>query len=362
MLYHAGISDMAKFARALQYHDLELLGSIKYKRKQEGVTRGWKVPARHILAYDNVPAIPSKRLEQQMVQLYFMACCRDVPFEDYGRDSLVAHCCKHYQYALLRPDYAAIYGPLSFFVPLGKEHTGRDMARHFLETSAEQLMRGAVERLEEHHVRASQQLAAFASSAVEDLEFADLRMVPGLAADCMRRVEDVVYAIKWHYLFPRPDELSRLLLNPQFAKILGHPIVQRHKDMHSVVALTTVGAAPACPAQPFMSLCLVAAAATVISFFYDVKGLLFYDDGRSGCIRHELDRLIVNVAQGHCWAGHQYSIDTHDIQLGEKLALEFLGEYVSRFPHRISVDVPLYADGLAVVSNVVAPDPEDTYI
>lgn len=353
---------MAKFMRALQNHDVALLSKIKYKRKLDGVTRGWKVPARHIVDYDNIPQIPGKRLEQQLVQLYFMACCRDVAFKDYARDSAVVACCKAYAYAPLRPDYNAMYGPLSFFVPLTKESTGRDMARFFLETRADQLVESIIGSLEAHHVAPSQQLAAFASSPVEDLEFADLRVVPGLAVDCMRKVEDVVYAIKWHYLFPRPAELSQLLLNPQFSKVLANPIIQRHKDVHGVVALTTVGVAPASPAQPFMSLCLAAAAATVVSFFYDVRGQLFYDDGRRGCIREELDRLIVNVAQGHCWAGHQYSIDPYDIQLGQTLAIEFLTEYVARFPHLLTVEVPLFADGLAVVTNVRSPHPEESYV
>lgn len=338
-----GMEDSQDFYKAVQTRDVEAVSRYK---DQICVMRGWKIDPSYILNYSGRVVVPSNVLHKHMVQLYFMACCRSVPFDSYQSSPIVAYCCKHFVFENMKPDYHSIYGTISRFLPLDTTTTGTQMARYFIDTNVKNIVHGIIKSFSDARIPISSGKSA---STLDEVEV--------LINSCIQRVEDVVYGIKWNCMYPRPVEVSHLLQHPQFSNLLKNPIVQKHKELYSIVHLTTVGDTPNCPSLPSISVSSMAACCVILSYFYDVNGTLLID-GKKYSILDELHRVVNNIAQGHCWAGHEYSIDVNDIQLGEKIGLEMLQMHIDRTYQPITFTVPLWGDRCQIITNsITSGDP-----
>jgi len=343
------MEDPQNFYKAVQTRDTEAVSQYK---KQIYPMRGWKIDPSYILNYAGRVVVPSNMLYKHMVQLYFMACCRTVPFNSYQSSPIVAYCCKHFVFENMKPDYHSIYGTISRFLPLDTTTTGTQMARYFLNTNVKTIVSEVIKTFEDARIPILSRDFMFESKNLGSLDEVEV-----LINLCIQRVEDIVYGIKWNCMYPRPVEVSHLLQHPQFSNLLKNPIVQKHKELYSIIHLTTVGDTPNCPSLPSVGVSSMAACCVILSYFYDVNGTLLID-GRKYSILDELHRVVNNIAQGHCWAGHEYSIDANDIQLGEKIGIEILQMHINRTYYPITFTVPLWGDRCQIITNsITSGDP-----
>lgn len=72
---------------------IPLGGTVKLANPQAGLAFDLMGPDSHALAQPPPAPFASAEIAADMVELYWMALCRDVKFDDYGSDSLVAAAC-----------------------------------------------------------------------------------------------------------------------------------------------------------------------------------------------------------------------------------------------------------------------------
>lgn len=180
--------------------------------------------------------------------------------------------------------------------------------------------------------------------------------------------------VKWNTLYLRPEalgiEIERVFkgrkniyaISPE---LLKNPVLPAIRNLNKNVLLSQVyrEGAPMSPAMPSEHIVIASACATILKFFFDTGYELdIYEPDNDGstlkhtdkktCVEDEINKLASNIGFGYCWAGIQYHMNvTHDMQLGERIAISYLKDIVYTYPVPINTTFNKFSGRSVVISN-----------
>ena len=409
------LEDLQQLQKVVQAHDLEALQKVRLAgpRRLLGVSAGWE--------YTDLPqvqmAFQSPKMVSFMVELYFMALARDIPFRDYASSTLLKDLCRSLNTLTVHPQYRGEITSANIFRgPFGADQQGLYISQYlyqevhgvpqkyystlesyeFLTTwhEALEIQNGSIPThsalyreyprylltgrdlacahrkdpfqpfLNALHILEAQKVPLnFPESAVEEFYTS---LGPVDIETTLRRIGhqalQAAWHMKWQNLVARPEVFGMLIERAQYSKrnpwaipetLLTQPILEacRHRFGTYLLPQVYPEGSPMCPSIPAEDAVVAGACATVLKFFFDLRGeMAVYQPNAEGSgltrsagwstYAQELEKLVSNVAWAKSWAGCQYWIDNIlGIKLGEKMALAALQEQINAYPQTLCVTV-----------------------
>ena len=188
----------------------------------------------------------------------------------------------------------------------------------------------------------------------------------------VRNALSVASYMKWNTLVLRPERYAIEVERVFRTKINAHSIPSillkndiigtlcNNENRGGICILSQVypDGAPLSPSSPSEHAVAIGAAVTVWKFFYDTEHILQIPHTINGetvilkaSVSDELHKWAFNLGLGDCWAGvHFYNDIITGLKLGERVALNCLGDLIHKYPGEVAVKVRRFNDKVVVIS------------
>jgi len=397
---YVNVNEMYNFLMRLERRDIDSLSEYKFDKISLSLSDDIIGNYNNTYRYSSLPSLNDHQLIMDMIQLYCMSLCRDIPFKDYISDSLIKKCVfsksTNVGNIFRGPIGSCIQGCyISQFLYVDI-NTGFFVQKQLYDTFVRDYMKTSEESIavqngnfsnesiqsKKRYIITGRDIAHYVHS--EDhyqtgyntsLILFDLKVPLNYPFD-KNTIHSFIFQIinkalmvssyhKWNSLFLRPEAYSIQINNSICKEILMNPVMKKLKSINGNYLLTQVypEASPLSPSTPSNAATVIGASVTVLKFFFDNNyelnvyepdndGQNLIDTKKKTCVGDELNKLAFNISFGRNWAGVNYIMDSiRGLKLGETIAISCLKDIIKYYPFKIKVMFQKFNNKSCIITN-----------
>ncbi len=367
-IYKKGLysnQEILKLITALKTKNKKMLDSVKlsnHNNKLNNPTASWITK----YAFTAPPTINSKEFGYEMIYLYSMSLCRDIPFSKYSTDILISSLCgdiSRISFDNRKLSYSFLFGKeLSYFLVDEKvQYDTRDYMitlDNALSCQKGKVLEKKSFNSSKRNIQCGRDLALYvANKDVYDVYHEVIQLIKDAKCEqkhkneietqdisfdifhtmvmIRKNVLAAVWNVKWNIFYPLPEEIGIEIEKTYLSgdniynfsnDLLKNPVLSKVREKNSTNLLSQVfnSGAPLNPSNPCEKAALAAAFTLIIKVFFNLEKYIHHE-GKKSTIEIELNKLISNISMANCWAGINYKMDIDNgIQIGENIAIEYL--------------------------------------